>query len=32
LIEALNQSLPDKYLSHLSKLESVAFNYSVQVY
>ena len=23
------QSLPDKYLSHLSKLESVAFNYSV---
>ena len=27
LIKAL-QSLPDKYLSHLSKLESVAFNYS----
>jgi hypothetical protein len=27
LTEAL-QSLPDKYLSHLSKLESVAFNYS----
>ena len=27
LFEAL-QSLPDKYLSHLSKLESVAFNYS----
>ena len=26
-IKAL-QSLPDKYLSHLSKLESVAFNYS----
>jgi hypothetical protein len=23
------QSVPDKYLSHLSKLESVAFNYSV---
>ena len=28
LSEAL-QSLPDKYLSHISKLESVAFNYSV---
>jgi hypothetical protein len=28
LCEAL-QSLPDKYLSHLPKLESVAFNYSV---
>ena len=27
LSEAL-QSLPDKYLIHLSKLESVAFNYS----
>ena len=27
LTEAL-QSLPDRYLSHLSKLESVAFNYS----
>ena len=27
LSEAL-QSLPDKYLSHLSKLESIAFNYS----
>ena len=27
LCEAL-QSLPDKYLSHLSKLESIAFNYS----
>ena len=25
------QSLPDKYLSHLSKLESVAFNYSVNL-
>ena len=30
LEEAL-QSLPDKYLSHLPKLESVAFNYSVYV-
>ena len=30
LSEAL-QSLPDKYLSHLSKLESVAFNYSAYV-
>ena len=30
LKEAL-QSLPDKYLSHLPKLESVAFNYSVYV-
>ena len=29
LDEAL-QSLPDKYLSHLSKLESVAFNYSAR--
>jgi hypothetical protein len=28
--EAL-QSLPDKYLSHLSKLESVAFNYSFYI-
>jgi len=28
LYKALLQSLPDKYLSHLSKLESVAFNYS----
>jgi len=27
LLEAL-QSLPDRYLSHLSKLESVAFKYS----
>ena len=26
------QSLPDKYLSHLSKLDSVAFNYSVEVF
>ena len=26
------QSLPDKYLSHLSKLESIAFNYSVYVF
>ena len=26
------QSLPDKYLSHLSKLDSVAFNYSVVVF
>jgi hypothetical protein len=25
------QSLPDKYLSHLSKLDSVAFNYSAEV-
>ena len=25
-------SLPDKYLSHLSKLESVAFNYSVHLH
>ena len=25
------QSLPDKYLSHLSKLESVAFNYSAYI-
>ena len=31
LSEAL-QSLPDKYLSHLSKLESVAFNYSAYVH
>ena len=31
LSEAL-QSLPDKYLSHLSKLESVAFNYSAGLY
>jgi hypothetical protein len=30
LCEAL-QSLPDKYLSHLSKLESVAFDYSAYV-
>ena len=30
LSEAL-QSLPDKYLSHLSNLESVAFNYSAYV-
>jgi hypothetical protein len=30
LCEAL-QSLPDKYLSHLSKLKSVAFNYSAYV-
>ena len=30
LSEAL-QSLPDKYLSHLSKLESVTFNFSVSV-
>ena len=29
LCEAL-QSLPDKYLSHLSKLESVAFSYSAR--
>ena len=28
LYEAL-QSLPDEYLSHLSKLESIAFNYSI---
>jgi hypothetical protein len=28
--EAL-QSLPDKYLSHLSKLESVAFNFSIKI-
>ena len=26
------QSLPDKYLSHLSKLESVTFNYSASLY
>ena len=26
------QSLPDKYLSHLSKLKSVAFNYSAYVF
>jgi hypothetical protein len=26
------QSIPDKYLSHLSKLDSVAFNYSVEVF
>jgi hypothetical protein len=26
------QSLPDKYLSHLSKLDSVAFNYSAEVF
>jgi hypothetical protein len=25
------QSLPDKYLSHLSKIESVSFNYSAYV-
>ena len=25
------QSLPDKYLSHLSKLESLTFNYSVSL-
>ena len=30
LLEAL-QSLPDKYLNHLPKLESVAFNYSASV-
>ena len=30
LSEAL-QSLPDKYLSHLSKLESIAFNFSASV-
>jgi hypothetical protein len=30
LCEALN-FLPDKYLSHLSKLESVAFNYSAYI-
>ena len=30
LCEAL-QSLPDKYLSHLPKLESVAFNYSADI-
>ena len=30
LYEAL-QSLPDEYLSHLSKLESVAFNFSTSV-
>jgi hypothetical protein len=26
------QSLPDKYLSHLSKLDSVAFSYSAEVF
>jgi len=31
LFESL-QSLPDKYLRHLSKLDSVAFNYSVEVF
>ena len=31
LTEAL-QSLPDKYLCHLSKLESVAFNYSAGLF
>ena len=30
-LEAL-RSLPDKYLSHLSKLESVAFNYSADIF
>ena len=30
LSEAL-QSLPDKYLSHLSKIDSIAFNYSAHV-
>ena len=31
LYKALEQTLPDKYLSHLSKLESVAFDYSVSL-
>jgi hypothetical protein len=31
LFEVL-QSLPDKYLSHLPRLESVAFNYSTRVF
>ena len=31
LYKALVQSLPDKYLGRLSKLESVAFNFSVDV-
>ena len=30
LAEAL-QSLPDRYLGHLPKLESVAFNYSAYI-
>ena len=32
LYKALVQSLPDKYLSHISKLESVAFNFSVDIH
>ena len=28
----LLQFLPDRYLSHLPKIESIAFNYSVQAY